>query len=232
MTEEIKNINFNSMDLSYEKKNKYVYTVGEEIFNSVTHGIGALMACAAIALLVVFSPKTGLAVTSVSIYGASLFLMYLMSCLYHALTNIKAKKVFQIFDHSAIYLLIAGTYTPYCLLGLKGAFGWTIFGIIWAIAVTGIVLYSVFGNKMRKISSVTYVIMGWLVLLVFIPLLEVLPKRSFAFLVLGGVMFTMGFPFYKAKQLKWTHSVFHLFVIAASIFHFFSVFIMITSYKA
>ena len=154
-------------------KPKTPYTTGEEIFNSVSHGAGGLLSIAAIVLLVVFAPKNGITVTSLSIYGASLIILYTMSCLYHAFNNMQVKKVFQIFDHVSIYLLIAGTYTPFCLCVLGGAFGWTIFGIIWGLAAVGITIYSVFGNRMRKMSSITYVIMGWIVIVAFLPLREI-----------------------------------------------------------
>lgn len=205
------------------------YTLGEEIFNSVSHGVGSLLAIAAIVLLIVFSPKRPMVITSVSIYGASMILLYTMSCLYHAFTNMRVKKVFQIFDHVSIYLLIAGTYTPYCLVNLGGAFGWTMFGIIWGLAALGITIYSVFGNKMRKISSITYILMGWLVLVAFIPLKNALPKFSFSILIWGGLIYTVGFAFYSAKNVKWAHSIFHLFVIAGSVLHFFSVFFAMKS---
>ena len=205
-------------------KPKTPYTTGEEIFNSVSHGAGGLLSIAAIVLLVVFAPKNGITVTSLSIYGASLIILYTMSCLYHAFTNMQVKKVFQIFDHVSIYLLIAGTYTPFCLCVLGGAFGWTIFGIIWGLAAVGITIYSVFGNSMRKMSSITYVIMGWIVIVAFLPLRETLPKISFVFLATGGVAYTAGFPFYGLTTVKWAHSIFHLFVLAGSVLHFFSVF--------
>lgn len=200
------------------------YSMGEEIFNSVSHGIGTLLSMAAISLLIVFAPKNGLTVTSVAIYGATSIILYTMSCLYHALTNMKAKKVFQIFDHVSIYLLIAGTYTPFCLVCLGGGFGWTIFGIIWGLAVTGSTIYAVFGNKMRKISSFTYILMGWIVVIAVLPLKENLPRESFALLMIGGVAYTAGFPFYALKSAKWAHSVFHVFVVLGSVLHFFSVF--------
>lgn len=210
--------------MSQEKNVSKAYTLGEEIFNSVSHGVGALLSIAATVLLIVFSPKKAITITSVSVYGASLILLYVMSCLYHAFTNIRVKKVFQIFDHVSIYLLIAGTYTPYCLVSLGGAFGWTLFGIIWGLAVLGTTIYSVFGNRLRKISSITYILMGWLVLAAFIPLRNALPKFSFSLLIWGGLVYTAGFAFYSAKGIKWAHSIFHLFVVAGSTLHFFSVF--------
>ncbi len=203
------------------------YSLGEEIFNSVSHGIGAALSIAAIVLLCVFAPKNGMAIASVSIYGSTLIVLYLMSCLYHAFTNMQVKKVFQIFDHVSIYLLIAGTYTPYCLVCLGGSFGWTIFGIIWGLAIIGITIYSVFGNRMRKISSFTYVLMGWIVVIAFLPLRESLPKWSFVLLMTGGAAYTAGFPFYGLKRIKWAHSIFHIFVVAGSVLHFFSVFFAI-----
>lgn len=214
-----------SYEITFEKnKNGKPYTLGEEIFNSVSHGVAALLSVAAVVLLAVFSPKNALTVTSVCIYGASLVLLYTMSCLYHAFSNMRVKKVFQIFDHVSIYLLIAGTYTPYCLVCLGGALGWTMFGIIWGLALIGTVLYSTLGNKVKKINALTYILMGWLVVFAFIPLKNALPKYSFALLIGGGILYTLGFPFYSAKEAKWAHSIFHLFVIAGSVLHFFSVF--------
>ncbi len=206
------------------------YSIGEEIFNSVTHGIGAGLAAAAIVLLivraVVYAPDDGKGfyITSFAVFGASLFVLYLMSTLYHALTPYGAKKVFAIFDHSSIYLLIAGTYTPFCLTVLRGTMGWVLFAVIWGLAVAGMTFYAIFGSRMRLLSAVTYVLMGWLVVVAFKPMSETLPWLSLVLLITGGVAYTVGCIFYALKKIKWMHSVWHLFVIAGSAFHFFSVY--------
>ena len=209
------------------------YSIGEEIFNSVTHGIGAGLAVAAIVLLIVravlYAPveEKGFYITSYTIFGASMFILYLMSTLYHALTPYGAKKVFAIFDHSCIYLLIAGTYTPFCLTALRGAIGWVLFGIIWALAIAGMTFYAIFGSKMRILSAVTYVLMGWLVIFAFKPMVQALPKVSITLLLLGGAVYTIGCIFYALKKIKWMHSIWHIFVIFGSVLHFFSVFFSI-----
>jgi hemolysin III len=219
--------------MNMETKGSKRYSPGEEIFNSVSHGIGAGLSVAAIVLLIVravYCAPAGLKplyVTSFTLFGASLLILYMSSTLYHALVPFKAKNVFQIFDHSSIYLLIAGTYTPFCLVALRGPFGWTLFGIIWGLAITGIVLYSVFGNRLRAISAVTYVILGWIIVFAFRPLVRTLPHISLVFLIAGGIAYTAGCVFYVLKKVKWMHSIFHLFVLAGSIFHFFSVYFMI-----
>jgi hemolysin III len=209
------------------------YSMGEEIFNSVSHGIGAGLSVAAIVLLVVRAVmnapagREGITITSFAIFGASLFILYIMSTLYHALTPYNVKNVFQIFDHSSIYLLIAGTYTPYCLVGLQGERGWVLFGIIWGLAVAGITIYAVFGNKMRLMSAITYVLMGWLIVFQGKTLASLIPHMSFVLLLTGGVAYTAGCPFYMLKKIKWTHSIFHLFILIGSVLHFFSVYYML-----
>lgn len=213
-----------------QRKNPKNYSIGEEIFNSVTHGIGAGLAIAALVLLIVKavtqSPagETVYYVVSWSIFGTTLVILYLMSTLYHALTPPRAKKVFAIFDHVSIYLLIAGTYTPFCLASLKGTTGWTLFGIVWGLAIVGSTLYSVFGKKLRAVSVITYLLMGWLIVFAFEPMREVLPSISLSFLIAGGLAYTLGVIFYTMKKRKWMHSIWHLFVLAGSIFHFFSVY--------
>lgn len=206
------------------------YTIGEEIFNSVSHGIGAGLSVAAIVLLVVkaalFAPegKTGIYVTSFTIFGASLLILYLMSTLYHALTPYDTKNVFAVFDHSSIYILIAGTYTPFCLTAMNPVTGWVMFGVVWGLAVFGVVMYSVFGSKMRLISAITYLPMGLMILFVLNQLAQHIPVISIVFLLSGGALYVIGWPFYLLKKKKWMHSIFHLFVLGGSILHFFSVF--------
>lgn len=209
------------------------YSIGEEIFNSVTHGIGAGLAVAAIVLLiiraVVYAPQDGKGfyITSFALFGACMFILYLMSTLYHALTPYGAKKVFAIFDHSSIYLLIAGTYTPFCLTTLRGPIGWVLFGIIWGLAIAGMTFYAIFGSRMRILSAITYVLMGWLVVFAFKPMAQLLPKVSLILLILGGVAYTVGIVFYALKKIKWMHCIWHIFVIFGSVLHFFSVYFSI-----
>ncbi len=207
-----------------------IYSTGEEIFNSVTHGIGAGLAVAALVLLIIraalYAPQglTAQYVTSWTIFGATLVILYMMSTLYHALTPPKAKAVFAIFDHCAIYLLIAGTYTPFCIASLNGVIGWTLFGIIWGLAILGITMYSIFGKKIRIISLLTYIAMGWLIVFAYKPMKEAIPSVSLVFLLLGGAAYTLGVIFYAMKKVKWMHPIWHLFVLAGSILHFFSVY--------
>lgn len=208
------------------------YSIGEEIGNAVTHGIGAGLSAAALVLLIIRAVRWAPHDLKVSyivgftVFGSALIILYLFSTLYHALP-LKAKTVFGIFDHCSIYVLIAGTYTAYCLTVLHGAAGWTIFGIIWGMAAAGIALYSVFGSRIRALSVITYIPMGWLIIFAIRPLKEQLPLLSFRFLFLGGLAYTVGFIFYALKKIKWSHGVWHLFVMAGSIMHFFSLYFSI-----
>ena len=208
------------------------YTIGEEIANAITHGIGTLLSIAALVVLIVRAVKhapseaTASYVVGFTIFGSSLIILFLFSTLYHALP-LGAKKVFGIFDHCSIYILIGGTYTAYCLTALRGAIGWTIFGIIWGAAVVGIVFYAVFGSRMRLLSLFTYSPMGWVVVVAIKPLTERLPAISFRFLVLGGVLYPAGCIFYALKKVKWMHGIWHLFVLGGSIMHFFSLYFSI-----
>jgi len=214
------------------------YSVGEEIANSITHGVGAALSIAGLVLLIIqaarFAPpphKVAYIVGFV-IFGVSLIVLYLASTLYHALTNPLAKKVFGVFDHSSIYLLIAGTYTPYCLTALRGALGWVIFGVIWGLSILGITFYAIFGSRMRRLSAITYVPMGLLIVLASTPMRANLAaisgsNLSWYFLLIGGACYIVGTAFYAMKKIKWTHFIWHLFVIAGSVFHFFSVYLSI-----
>lgn len=201
------------------------YTLGEEIFNSVSHGTGALLAIAGCAVLIVFCAvqKGAMEVVSASVYGASLIILYTMSTLYHALTNKTAKRVFQILDHNTIFLLIAGTYTPYTLCCLGGALGWTIFGIIWGAAVVGIVFSSINLNKFRKFSTFCYILMGWGIIFAIKPLYDSIPKFALIMLILGGILYSIGVIFYVKKNLRYMHSIWHIFVVGGSVLHYFSI---------
>lgn len=201
------------------------YTLGEEIFNSVTHGVGAGLSIAGTVLLIVFSAIYGnaWAVVSSAIYGASLIILYTMSTLYHSLTNEKAKKFFQIMDHNTIFLLIAGTYTPITLYILGGVVGWVLFGIVWGAAVIGITANSINLEKAKIPSIFCYVATGWVIIFAIKPLMAKIPFISGLFLIIGGAFYTLGIIFYAIKKVKYFHSVWHLFTIGGSVFHYFSI---------
>ncbi|WP_295087200.1 hemolysin III family protein [uncultured Ruminococcus sp.] len=206
------------------------YTLGEELFNAITHGIGALLAVAGCVVLVVLCQQQGdsLAVVSSALYGATLIILYTMSTLYHAISNEKAKNVLRVFDHVTIYLLIAGTYTPYTLACLGGALGWTLFGVVWGAAIVGIVFSSISLSRFRKLSMICYLAMGWVVLVAIKPLWQVIGTLSMVFLVIGGVLYTGGVLFYQMKESHYMHSIWHLFVLGGSIFHYFSILLAMT----
>lgn len=206
------------------------YTLGEELFNAITHGIGALLSVAGCVVLLVRCHQLGDGVAAVSsaIYGATLIILYTMSTLYHALANEKAKAVFRVFDHVTIYLLIAGTYTPYTLACLGGALGWTLFGIVWAAAIVGIVFSSISLRRFQKLSMICYIAMGWVILIAIKPLWQVIGTLPMVFLVIGGVLYTGGVLFYQMKESRYMHSIWHLFVIAGSIFQYFSILLALT----
>lgn len=209
-------------------KNKR-YTLGEEIFNSVSHGIGAGLAVAGTVILIVASAihSNATAVVSSCIYGASLIILYTMSTLYHSITNTRAKSFFRIMDHNTIFLLIAGTYTPVTLIFLGGALGWALFGAVWGAALLGIILNSVNLEKARIPSIFCYVAMGWVIIFAIKPLAASIPTASAVFLITGGVFYTLGIVFYAVKRVKYFHSVWHLFTVAGSIFHYFSILIAV-----
>lgn len=206
------------------------YTLGEELFNAITHGIGALLSVAGCVILLVRCHQLGGGVAAVSsaIYGTTLIILYTMSTLYHALANEKAKAVFRVFDHVTIYLLIAGTYTPYTLACLGGALGWTLFGIVWAAAIVGIVFSSISLRRFQKLSMICYIAMGWVILIAIKPLWQVIGTLPMVFLVIGGVLYTGGVLFYQMKESRYMHSIWHLFVIAGSIFQYFSILLALT----
>lgn len=201
------------------------YTLGEEIFNSVSHGTGGLLSIGGTVVLIIFTAiyADAWAVVSSAIYGASLIILYTMSTLYHAITNEKAKKFFRIMDHNTIFFLIAGTYTPITLAILRGALGWVLFGIVWGAAVVGIILNSIDLEKFRKPSMVCYVMMGWVIIFAIKPMLNAMPTLSLIFLLLGGAFYTVGIIFYSIKKIKYFHSIWHLFTVAGSVFHYFSI---------
>lgn len=201
-------------------------TLGEEIANSITHGIGAGLSVAGLVALIVLATLYGdvWRIVSFSVYGATLIILYLASTLYHSFRNRKVKKVFKIIDHSTIFLLIAGTYTPFLLVSMRGALGWTLFGIIWGFASLGIVFKSLFIDRYRKLSVLIYIMMGWLCVVAIKQMLVSIPLGGLIGLTAGGVLYTVGVVFYAWRKLKYSHAIWHLFVLGGSICHYFSIF--------
>ena len=203
------------------------YTLGEELINSISHGIGVLLGITALVLTVVFSARNHntIGIVSSCIYGSTMIIMYLISCLYHALSpRLKAKKVFRILDHCDIYLFIAGCYTPYCLSLIGGTTGWIIFGIIWASAIIGVLLNAINLEKFQIPSTLMYLIMGWMIIFSYNSISSLLPKPGLILLISGGIAYTIGAILYAiGSKRKYFHSVFHFFVLAGSTLQFFSI---------
>jgi hemolysin III len=209
------------------QKNHHAYreTMGEAIANSISHGIGMLLSIAGLVILVVWAAGSGSGwhLVSFSIFGGTLILLYLASTLYHSLPVPRVKQAFKIIDHSAIFLLIAGTYTPFMLVHLRGPWGWSILGIIWALAILGILMKVFYISRFRKTSVVLYVFMGWLGIIAFKEIFAHLPPLSLTLLILGGVSYTAGLTFYGWRRLPYHHAVWHIFVIGGSISHYLAV---------
>ncbi len=207
-----------------DKKMSKFYTKGEEVFNGVTHGVGVLLSTAGCAILIVMAVlyADAWAVVSCSIYGATLIILYLMSTLYHSFSDERIKYVFRILDHSTIYLLIAGTYTPFALITLHGTVGWIVFGVEWAVAILGIVLNATNMERFKKISMALYFIAGWTAIFAFGPIMNALPIEGIVLLLLGGAMYTGGIVFYALKR-KYMHGIWHLFVLSGSVLHYFNI---------
>lgn len=197
----------------------------EELANSITHAIGLALSLAALVILVVYAAlqADGWKIVSFSIYGASLVLLYTASTLYHSFSSERAKHYLKIFDHSAIYLLIAGTYTPFLLVMIRGTWGWTIFGIIWGLAITGIIFKLFFVHRFRIVSTIIYLLMGWLIIIAFRPLITHVPENGLYWLLAGGLSYSFGVIFYLWEKIPYHHAIWHLFVLGGSIFHFFAV---------
>lgn len=216
-----------------EKKHRIAipkYTLGEELINSISHGVGALLGIAALVLCIVrsCSPLDGFKLASGIVFGLTIILLYLMSCLYHALKVNRAKRVFRVFDHCTIFLLIAGTYTPFTLVTLRDSVGWWLFGIIWATAVLGIVFNAISLKRFAKISVALYLIMGWMVIFSFRPLYESLARPGIWLLLGGGIAYTVGAVLYGiGSKKKYFHSVFHFFCLLGTLLHFFAVYLYV-----
>jgi len=197
----------------------------EERTNAITHGLGAALAVAALVLLIIWACLYGNAwhIVSFTIFGATMVILYTASTLYHSVQEPSRKNLLRKFDHMSIFLLIAGTYTPFCLTALPGWMGWTMFGIIWGCTIFGIILKAFYTGKREVLSTILYVLMGWVALMVIKPLYDHLSPLSFTFLLCGGVLYTAGTIFFLAHRLRYHHSIWHLFVMGGSAFHFFAV---------
>lgn len=197
------------------------YTVGEEIANSVTHGLGIAAAIVALTLMLVkaIPVLSATDIAAVSIYGGSLILMFLFSTLYHAIPHVPSKVILKRLDHCAIYVLIAGTYTPFLMISLRSNSAWALLATVWVLAIAGVLFKVWFIHRFKRLSVVTYLMMGWLSLLVIYQLYQVLPGVGFALLLFGGVFFTIGVVFYVAKKLPFNHAIWHVFVLAGAVCH-------------
>lgn len=206
-------------------KEERTQSPGEEIANSVSHGLGLLAAVAAAPVLVLSALKSGGAarIAGASVFAAATVLLYLTSTLYHALPRNRAKRVFHVLDHAAIFLMIAGTYTPFTLGVLRGAWGWTLFGLVWGLAIAGVALSATGGVRYPKLRTGVYIAMGWLVLVAVKPLWLRVPPWGLFWLLAGGIAYTGGVAFYAAKRVRYSHFVWHLFVIAGTACHFIAV---------
>ena len=203
------------------------YRLSEELMNSITHGIGAGLGITALVLCIVRSVAHNdpWAVVGSSIYGAGVVLVYVISCVYHALAKNNAKRVLRIIDHCDIFFMIACTYTPYCIVSLRGVTGWVLFGIEWGLAIIGIVLTAIDLDRYVKASTVVYVLLGWAIVFVFNRLYEAISVQGVILLLIGGLLYTIGAVLYAlGRKIRYMHSIFHLFVIAGSIMHFFSIY--------
>ena len=206
------------------------YTLGEELMNSISHGVGALFGIVTLVLCVVRAAQSGdpYRIVSGAIFGFTVLILYLMSCLYHALKVNKAKRVFRVIDHCTIFFLIAGTYTPYTLVSLRGNVGWWVFGVIWATAIVGIVLNAVSLKKFSKISVALYLIMGWMIIIAYQPMVQAIPGGGMQLLVWGGVAYTVGAILYGVgSRKKYFHSIFHFFCMIGTALHFLSIYLYV-----
>jgi hemolysin III len=200
------------------------FSPGEELAHSLTHGVGLLLGIAALVLMVVFTAQRGsaLRVVSCTVYGATLVVLYASSTFYHALPSGRGKRVFGIFDHAAIYLLIAGTYTPFALVTIKGSWGWSLFAVIWGLAIGGVVLESVSRGRLRRVQLLLYLVMGWGIVAAARPLAAQLATAGLVLLIAGGLAYTLGVIFFVWRR-PFHHAVWHVFVLGGSVCHFFAV---------
>ncbi|MBJ6361358.1 hemolysin III family protein [Paenibacillus sp. GCM10012307] len=205
--------------------NTHTYTRREEVANAITHGIGALLSVAALVLLIVFASLKGTAwhVVSFTIYGSAMLLLYVSSTLVHSFPEGKVKNLFEIMDHSCIYIFIAGTYTPILFNVVKGTTGWVLFGIVWGAALAGVVFKSFFASRFLFTSTLLYIAMGWIIIFAWGPLVENMAPGGLKLLISGGLLYTFGTVFYMWRSFPFHHAVWHLFVLGGSVLHFFSI---------
>ncbi len=214
------------MEKNVSRLNIKFYTLGEEIANAITHGIGAGLGVWGLVMMILKASDPWQTV-SACIYGGSLILLFTMSCLYHALANDKGKRVMRVFDHTSIFLLIAGTYTPYTLVTIRGGMGWTLFGIVWAAAIVGIVLNAVSIERFKTVSMVCYIAAGWCVVIAIVPMIRNLSLGGMLLLLVGGLLYTGGILFYRKKSVRWFHTIWHVFVVLAALLHFLSIYLYV-----
>ncbi|MBK1883345.1 hemolysin III family protein [Luteolibacter pohnpeiensis] len=208
------------MNLDLSSRSPLCHTHREEVANVMTHAAGVLLSIAALVGMILAAQGSALAVVSVTVFGASLILLYLSSTLYHVFTTVRTKQFFQMLDHACIYLLIAGSYTPVTLISLKGPWGWSLFGAVWGLAIAGVMVKTLIpGKKDHWISTALYVVMGWLVVIAIGPLLKALPFAGLAWLVAGGLSYTLGVVFFAWTSLRFHHAIWHLFVLGGSACH-------------
>lgn len=209
--------------------NQHRYTLAEEIANAVTHGLGAVLSSAGLTALVIYAAfgADPWRIVSVTIFGVTLILLYAASTLYHALPHPPAKRVFRIADHCAIYLLIAGTYTPFLLVSMRGPWGWSLFGVVWGIAVAGCVFKIFFTGRWDKLSTALYVAMGWAIIVALKPSLEMIPGGAMLLMLIGGLCYTGGVIFYAWHRLPFNHAIWHLCVLGGSATHYCAIFFFI-----
>lgn len=202
------------------------YPPKEEFINVLSHGIGFIFSIAALVILVISASLTGDVwhIVSFSIYGFSLVLLYLASTLFHSAKNLKLRKRLNVFDHASIFVLIAGTYTPYLLVTLRGPWGWSLFGVVWGFALLGVILKLFFTGRFRLLSSIAYVAMGWIIIIAIKPLIQNLDTGGLVWLLAGGVAYTLGAVLYMLKNMPYNHATFHFFVLIGSACHFISIY--------
>ena len=205
----------------YEDAGNGMTQRGEELANALTHGARAIASVVALSILVVLAARGGdpFEIVSVAIFGATLLILYLASTLYHAARTVTAKARLKVFDHCAIYLLIAGTYTPFTLGVLRGGWGWSLFGVVWGLAVAGVTFKLFFTGRFRLVSTIIYIGMGWLGLIAAGPLVREVTPLALLWLVAGGIAYTAGTPFYHANRFRYSHAVWHAFVLTGSVCH-------------
>ncbi|MGB5235105.1 MAG: hemolysin III family protein [Candidatus Macondimonas sp.] len=206
------------------------YSSAEEAANAITHGIGLLLSIGGgIALVSLAARHAGAReITSASVFAATLVVMYVASTLYHAIPHPRAKRGLKVFDHCAIFLLIAGTYTPFTIVALKGTLGWWLFGIVWGLAVLGIVFKLFFTGRMQLLSTITYVLMGWIAIVAVVPISRALQPAALYWLIAGGIAYTAGTLFYHNRRIPYSHAIWHLFVLAGSVSHFIAILLQFT----